>query len=825
LALWGSAVCLAAAPKSSTYDARYITDSSAKLRGGTVDDGGEACQFRFRYWEDGTDEIKFTGWEGALRSGDIAADQTDGLKPGALYHFVLELRNSTGSDTNGASRQFMTLARLNISSTLGGAVIMPGTGSFTHEVGTSVQVEVQVDADHVFYGWTGSAVDRFNVVNPSAAATQVTAQGDQALQANFLSVPHLEEWVFSGHADWESEAFRHWDGDDPPLVSPSCAKCHSGLGFQDFVGADGTEAGVVDNAAEPSIHTCVTCHSDVTKDMDSVVFPSGVEITGLNGSAVCMQCHQGRESSASLDAAIAHANVPDDDTAGLGFKNIHYAAAGATLMGGEVMGGYQYAGKSYDVKFGHVEGIDSCIDCHDSHSLQVKVDKCSACHVEVAGHEDLAAIRLLGSASDHDGDNNVNEGIAEEIAGLQEILYAALQANADSVGAPVVYDAHVYPYFFNDSNGNAVSDNDEATYSNKYSFTARLLRAAYNYQASMKDPGAFAHNGKYMIQLLYDSIEDLDPDLAAGLTRNDGGHFAGSQEAFRHWDDDGEVSERCSKCHTADGLALFLDKGITISQSVSNGLRCSTCHDAIPAFTRRETGVVAFPSGALLDTGDNDSNLCSNCHQGRESGSGVAAVIAGVDDDTVMQGQRFINVHYRPAGATRFGTEANGAYEYADKAYMGFFMHEEPVDACTECHDAHSGQVDVLLCSECHRGIQVTADIRKYHADFDGDGNIDEGVAAEIETLHSALLAALQTYAADVLGVPIVYAANYPYFFDDAGARYTSFTPRLLKAAYNYQFVAKDPGAFAHNPDYVIQVLYDGLEDLGADVAGMFRPY
>jgi len=76
-----------------------------------------------------------------------------------------------------------------------------------------------------------------------------------------------------------------------------------------------------------------------------------------------------------------------------------------------------------------------------------------------------------------------------------------------------------------------------------------------------------------------------------------------------------------------------------------------------------------------------------------------------------------------------------------------------------------------------------------------------------------------------VLGVPIVYAANYPYFFDDAGARYTSFTPRLLNAAYNYQFVAKDPGAFAHNPDYVIQVLYDGLEDLGADVAGMFRPY
>jgi len=36
-----------------------------------------------------------------------------------------------------------------------------------------------------------------------------------------------------------------------------------------------------------------------------------------------------------------------------------------------------------------------------------------------------------------------------------------------------------------------------------------LLRAAYNYQYAMKDPGAFAHNGKYVIQALYDSLEDL----------------------------------------------------------------------------------------------------------------------------------------------------------------------------------------------------------------------------------------------------------------------------------------------------------------------------
>ena len=34
--------------------------------------------------------------------------------------------------------------------------------------------------------------------------------------------------------------------------------------------------------------------------------------------------------------------------------------------------------------------------------------------------------------------------------------------------------------------------------------------------------------------------------------------------------------------------------------------------------------------------------------------------------------------------------------------------------------------------------------------------------------------------------------------------RYKAWTPRLLRAAYNYQFVTKDPGAFAHNPTYAI---------------------
>jgi len=102
-------------------------------------------------------------------------------------------------------------------------------------------------------------------------------------------------------------------------------------------------------------------------------------------------------------------------------------------------------------------------------------------------------------------------------------------------------------------------------------------------------------------------------------------------------------------------------------------------------------------------------------------------------------------------------------------------------------------------------------------------------LADEIATLHKALYEAIQAYADDVSGTAIVYDAyQYPYFLTTDSAGYNAWTPRLLQAGYNYQYAAKDPGAFAHNGKYLIQVLYDSLESLGqvvqVDMTGMVRP-
>jgi hypothetical protein len=76
-----------------------------------------------------------------------------------------------------------------------------------------------------------------------------------------------------------------------------------------------------------------------------------------------------------------------------------------------------------------------------------------------------------------------------------------------------VYNPASHPYFFEDTNGNGLLDAGETT---RYeSFDAKLLKAAYNYQVSLKEPCGYIHNAQYIAQLLVDSIGDLGGNVSA----------------------------------------------------------------------------------------------------------------------------------------------------------------------------------------------------------------------------------------------------------------------------------------------------------------------
>lgn len=692
-------------------------------------------------------------------------------------------------------------------------------------------------------------------------------------------VPYLTEWEEGPHADAEAEAFIHWDEDDPKEIPTSCAKCHSTTGYLDYLGADGSEAGKVDKAQPTGqVVTCEACHNPAASALTEVTFPSGVTVTGLGSEARCMVCHSGNASMKSVndrleqfkasDVAAAD-KVPakiknaDGTESGLSFINVHYRAAAATLYGGQAQVGYQYAGKSYDFKNSHVDMADTCIECHDPHTGEVVVETCQICHGEqVKSAADLPKIREFTSAKDYDGDGKTDEPILGEITGLQESLLKSIQAYAKEVaGAEIKYDANVYPYF---------SGVDGKAYPN---WTPRLLKAAYNYQFSIKDTGQYAHGPKYVIQLLYDSIEDLN--AAEGLktktdltkmNRVDYGHFDGTSMAFRDWDADGEVPASCAKCHSATGLPqIFANPGATIStsttnkalsslaQPLSNGLACVTCHDENQEFPARYfSAAVKFPSGKDGWFAEADGNLCLNCHQGRQSKSTVDAAIsrAGADkevdkisvDKDNKPNLSFTNPHYFAAGATLLGTEVQGGYEYDEQKYSGRTMHAAVPPAttldCTNCHNAHTLELDTAVCSTCHAGTKSIEEIRKPGdtIDYDGDGNTTEGFAGEIEGMQELLWTTIANYAKTTAKVAIVYDAHTnPYFFIDKNGngkadpdeltsenRYY-FPAKLLKAAYNYQWVSKDPGAFTHNFTYANQLLYDSIKDLGGDVTKLKR--
>jgi hypothetical protein len=119
-------------------------------------------------------------------------------------------------------------------------------------------------------------------------------------------------------------------------------------------------------------------------------------------------------------------------------------------------------------------------------------------------------------------------------------------------------------------------------------------------------------------------------------------------------------------------------------------------------------------------------------------------------------------------------------------------------------------------------------DIRTSTVDYDGDGNVSEPIADEMATLHTALYAAIQDYAANVIGTPIIYEKSTFRISswistacgaaDGDEASFGNSLPHLDAApgAHRLQLQPRQqrPRRYAQNPEYILQPAYDSLEDL-----------
>jgi hypothetical protein len=308
-------------------------------------------------------------------------------------------------------------------------------------------------------------------------------------------------FVASGHADRHSLSFTYWDDNDPEVIPPACARCHSTQGLLDYLGEGGAQPGQVDQAAPTGEGVqCTACHNPSAHGLETVFFHSGFEYQPGGNEAVCMVCHQTRNSTVSVEASTEGLE-PDEVNEELSFLNPHYHFAASTQLGTLARSGYEYPGHAYVGIFEHAIMAQRCIDCHSPHGLTIEPSRCSSCHSNVLAEGDFRNIRKQNI--DFDGDGDTSKGIHAEIFALQEYLFTSIQEYAQAVsGEPIAYSEQ-FPYFVWDA---AQEGEDSSPYN---AWTPRLLKAAYNYQFARQDPGGYVHNPRYVLQLLYDSLLDL----------------------------------------------------------------------------------------------------------------------------------------------------------------------------------------------------------------------------------------------------------------------------------------------------------------------------
>ncbi len=317
----------------------------------------------------------------------------------------------------------------------------------------------------------------------------------------------ITNWARSGHSDASSEAFAHWNAEGE--IPPVCATCHSGAGFRSLHGLDGSAAGLPEKPVPTGgVVDCDTCHNPNLGSVTEVKFPSGLtHPISTVAEASCMTCHQGRASGQQITAKTEakEADMPDSE---LSFINPHYAVAASTWLGGYAGSGYHYPDKAYSGRFFHARPVDTCVSCHEPHSLQVAENTCLTCH-ETGTPKDIRLSRLS-----YDGSGDLTKGIRADIAANAERLHKLLIEYASAVaGTPLVYDSHSHPYFFADANGDGRVDEAGGKPVAYNAWTPRLLKAAYNWKFVTSDAGAFAHNPHYALELLHDSIDDIAQPL------------------------------------------------------------------------------------------------------------------------------------------------------------------------------------------------------------------------------------------------------------------------------------------------------------------------
>ena len=295
-----------------------------------------------------------------------------------------------------------------------------------------------------------------------------------------------------------------------------CQLCHTNEGFIEYV-----TTGTVDSesfVANPSQPGCFTCHdSHTTGDFSVRAVPAVIlaneEEVNLGAGNLCATCHRARSSAEDIVKALPADKIPS-------YWGPHHGPEADILTGNSA---YEFPGKVYTNSLHTTVIKDTCITCHmalpqgryslssavGGHSFFVTGEvhgteknnpaACIDCHKEI---KQLSGTEYFDyKVMDYDTDGEV-EVIQMEIEGLLEHL-----VNGKGTGVLQKLDPPIYN---KDGSYNWIRGNDSQR-------PIEEVAALYNYKLILEDRSLGIHNTNYTIQVLYDTIEALDPGFDTSL--------------------------------------------------------------------------------------------------------------------------------------------------------------------------------------------------------------------------------------------------------------------------------------------------------------------
>jgi len=159
--LWGSELTFTTGLRAETQAATDIKCTTATLNGRIADDGGEVCQYRFRYMKAGG-SYSYTAYAGSKRTGETFSQAIVRLEQGAKYYFAAQVKNPTCESAWGSELTFTTMKPPTVTAEAAtGITLTEATlnGRLTDDGGGTCQYRFRYgtgDGSYMETAWTGS---------------------------------------------------------------------------------------------------------------------------------------------------------------------------------------------------------------------------------------------------------------------------------------------------------------------------------------------------------------------------------------------------------------------------------------------------------------------------------------------------------------------------------------------------------------------------------------------------------------------------------------------------------------------------------------------